>query len=82
MSRSFKNNRWKAPSMWRPNKRARHAVHEVLKLESLALADEWLEVLADVREERGLSLQARVLRRGADLVLPVAPHGFNSRLRR
>lgn len=68
--------------MWRPNKRVRRAVHDVLKLESLALPDEWLEVLADAREERGLSLQARVLRRGADLVLPVAPHGFNTRLRR
>jgi hypothetical protein len=49
--------------------------------EAKVASDAWHEVLADVREEKGLSLQAEVLRRGGELLVPIAPHGWNTRLR-
>lgn len=78
MSRSFKNSRWKRPHRSDEHKRARRAVKQT---ERSVAPEPWLEVLADRCEERGLSTQAESLRRGAELLLPIAPHGPNTRLR-
>jgi hypothetical protein len=81
VSRSFKARRWKRPRRSDEHKRARRAVNQTLHGEATVAPEAWLEVLADSREERGLATQAEALRRGAELVLPLAPHGHNTRLR-
>ena len=81
MSRSFKARRWKRPHRSDEHKRARRAVNQTLHAERIVAPEPWLEVLADHREERGLAAQAEALRRGAELLLPIAPHGNNTRLR-
>jgi hypothetical protein len=81
VSRSFKAKRWKSPHRSDEHKRARRAVKQTLDSERTVAPEPWLEVLADRREERGLATQAEALRRGNELLLPVAPHGNNTRLR-
>jgi hypothetical protein len=81
VSRSFKNSRWKRPHRSDEHKRARRAVKQTLESERSVAPEPWLEVLADRCEERGLSTQAESLRRGTEMLLPVAPHGPNTRLR-
>ncbi|MDP3500816.1 MAG: hypothetical protein Q8S33_10805 [Myxococcales bacterium] len=81
MSRSFNASRWKRPHRSDEHKRARRAVNQTLHLQRSLAPEPWLEVLADRCEERGLSTQAESLRQGAELLLPVAPHGPNTRLR-
>ncbi|MDP1915882.1 MAG: hypothetical protein Q8L14_06540 [Myxococcales bacterium] len=81
MSRSFKASRWKRPHRSDEQKRARRAVNQTLHTQRSLAPEPWLEVLADRCEERGLATQAESLRRGTELLLPVAPHGNNTRLR-
>ncbi|MBL8936716.1 MAG: hypothetical protein JNM69_19310 [Archangium sp.] len=81
MSRSFHNARRYKARPYAPHKRARHALRQTLVGEAKLATDAWHEVLADVREEKGLSPQAELLRRGAELLVPIAPHGWNTRLR-
>jgi hypothetical protein len=81
VSRSFKAKRWKPPHRNDEHQRVRRAVRQALDTERTVAPEPWLEVLADRREERGLAAQAEALRRGNELVLPVAPHGHNTRLR-
>lgn len=81
MSRSFHDARRYKVTSYAPHKRARHALRQALLGETKVANDAWHEVLADVREEKGLSPQAELLRRGADLLVPLAPHGWNTRLR-
>lgn len=81
MSRSFHDARRYKPRAYAPHKRTRHALRQTLLGQTKVAADAWHEVLADVREEKGLWVQAEVLRRGDELVVPIAPHGWNTRLR-
>ncbi len=81
MSRSFNAKRWKPPHRSDEHKRARRAVKQTIDSERTVAPDPWLEVLADRREERGLFAQAEALRRGNELLLPLVPHGHNTRLR-
>jgi hypothetical protein len=81
MSRSSHSQRRFKVTVYAPHKRTRHALRQTLLDETKVATDAWHEVLADVREEKGLSLQAEVLRRGDELLVPIAPHGWNTRLR-
>ncbi len=81
MSRSTHSPRRFKVTVYAPHKRTRHALRQTLLGETKVATDAWHEVLADVREEKGLSLQAEVLRRGDELLVPIAPHGWNTRLR-
>lgn len=81
MSRSYKSKRWKAWRLSGAHKRARNAVHQVLRSRAGARPDDFHEVLADQLEERGADAQARALRQRQELLLPVVPHGANTRLR-
>lgn len=81
MSRSFHDARRYKVTLHAPHKRTRQALRQTLLGETKVASDAWHEVLADLREEKGLSQQAERLRRGAELLVPVAPHGWNTRLR-
>lgn len=81
MSRSFHSSSRYKVTVHAPHKRTRHALRQMLQGEAKVATDAWHEVLADAREEKGLSVQAELLRRGDELLVPIAPHGWNTRLR-
>lgn len=81
MSRSYKSKRWKNWRLLGAHKRSRAAVHQVMRSRAGVRSDDFHEVLADHLEERGSQAQAEVLRRGEEVLLPVVPHGANTRLR-
>jgi hypothetical protein len=67
------------------HKRLRKAVHQALSHELVRVTSvrrgAWVEVLADELEENGQLDKADALRNELELVLPTAPHGWNTRLR-
>lgn len=84
MSRSAQSRR-SQPKEYPAHKRLRTAVHRELAHEltrvTSARRGAWMEVLADELEEQGQLDAAEALRNELELVLPRAPHGWNTRLR-